>query len=384
MANAKVEPQEIADYTTDPKSIGKGRPVPKSIADIESEARKEVKAKEGEVLYEDEWLKSEAESKTLSKPDEDKAQTREDTETETPDKSDKVEDEVKEPADGQPEPSDEEKPEEKVEEEKEKPPDADADKDSGELKSKLTKVEQENSLLRDMLVKYRDTAAAVNELSKFKEDVSPYLPLISTIKDIKELKSNIQIPEDQMSGENQDGSKFATEEDKMKAIASSEQGFALLVNKAVERQMQEHDKAKSEQQRQNRTIVAELATLYNDGKPFSQELFSEISKSMDAEDVNKLNDPKITYNEKKKIWKGALTDVLLSRKTTAGELTKVEIEAKEKAEKLAADKAQLNRSRSNLRPKTTLTPEQKKAAEMWIGMGKVLSGGRIDLDSKKK
>jgi hypothetical protein len=346
-----------------------------SSVDIEKSARAGLKEYEGEALYDDAFVLDMAKGRvgTSEKPE---AQSREDAEPETPEKSDKVEGEAAKPTDGQPEGSAEIITSEDGQEAPEKTAKQDGNRKYEELRSKATKVEQENAWLRDQLAQTRDTAVKVNELSEKLKKVEPYIPLIETMTDIDDLEKTVVVPQDQWTGVNeQTQESFATDEDKVRFLAGNKKGLAYLIQKAAQREIKESDKAKVTVAAQQRQIAKEIQDTYNGGKPFEQAVVAEILKGL-GDKAGILDDPTVDYETKKAFVKASALEVLQTRK---GGITSEELNEHDASEALRAEKAKLLHSKSNLRPKKEMTPDQKKQAEVYAGMLKSSQRGRMVL-----
>ena len=346
-----------------------------SSVDIEKEGRERMGEREENVLYDDQFALDMAKERAGA-PAKPEAQPGKDGEAAPPEKSDKGDEKPENLEDGKPEGSADEGALEEGQEAPDKPAETEVQKQYAELRSKSTKVEQENAWLRDQLAQTRDTAAKVIDLSEKLKKVEPYLPLIGTMGDIDELTKNVQVPQDQMTGVNeQTGEKFATEDDKFRVLTGSKKGFAILVQKEAERSAIAVEKSKAEVQSQLMKIAAEMKATHNNGKPFDVAIIVKINAAM-AANAEKINSPSVDYETKKTIVENAVLKAIGASKDG---LTPEEFAEYEAAEALRADKAALLRSKSNLRPKKDLTPEQKKQVQVWGDMLKASQRGHMKL-----
>ena len=124
-----------------------------------------------------------------------------------------------------------------------------------------------------------------------------------------------------------------------------------------------------------KTRVSQNRLPNNNGKPFDVAIIVKINAAM-AANAEKINSPSVDYETKKTIVENAVLKAIGASKDG---LTPEEFAEYEAAEALRADKAALLRSKSNLRPKKDLTPEQKKQVQVWGDMLKASQRGHMKL-----
>ncbi len=213
--------------------------------------------------------------------------------------------------------------------------------------------------------------------------VKPYIGIDKAITSIDESIKNIVVPEEMMSGiDEETGKKVATEQDKMLAFLGDKKNLVSLITSLARANTESESKEREETIRRVDSVLFQLCKDNNEGKALNETELRDLAKVMGPDKVKRAYDPSTPEEYRFEILENALNKYLRLRAVSSNGK-----DGGEEEEDLEKKRRMASLLRSKAEPKhgaEKLSPESEKVVSMLTGLYEAAVQSRVELPFDKK